>query len=175
MQTTERPPTGPTRANSPVRGVVLVAVAVVLGFFVLRAIDDTGGAPGVPDETAATTGEEAAEGETPESTEAAAPQPRPVGEVTVLVANGSGVSGAAAQQTELLAGAGYVTLEGTNAPAELAATEVLVVPGYEADGAALAAAINAPPESVKAMPDPPPLDPGEAQILVMLGPDLASG
>ena len=44
MQTTERPPTGPSRGTSPVRGVVLVAVAVVLGFFILRAIDDTGGA-----------------------------------------------------------------------------------------------------------------------------------
>ena len=41
MQTTERPPTGPTRP-SPVRGVVLVAVAAVLGFFLLRAIDDSG-------------------------------------------------------------------------------------------------------------------------------------
>lgn len=176
MQTTERPPTGPARGNSPVRGVVLVAVAVVLGFFILRAIDDTGGAPGVPDdETVATAGEDGAEGETPGSTEPAAPQPRPVGEVTVLVANGSGVSGAAAQQTDLLAGAGYLTLEGTNAPEELDATQVLAVAGYEADAAALATAINAPPESVATMPDPPPLETGGAQILVLLGKDLAGG
>jgi len=176
MQTTERPPTGPARGNSPVRGVVLVAVAVVLGFFVLRAIDDTGGAPGVPDETAATTGEDAAEGgEAPESTEPAAPQPRPVGEVTVIVANASGVSGAAAEQTDLIAGAGYVTLEGTNAPEQSETTQVLALPGYEADAAALATAINAPPESVAVMPDPPPLDPAGAQILVILGTDLAAG
>lgn len=176
MQTTERPPTGPARGTSPVRGVVLVAVAVVLGFFILRAIDDTGGAPSVPDDgTAAPAGEEAAEEGAPESTEPAAPQARPVGEVTVLVANASGVSGAAAQQTELIAGAGYVTLEGTNAPELLEATQVLAVAGYEADAAALATAINAPPESVAPMPDPPPLETGGAHVLVMLGPDLAGG
>lgn len=175
MQTTERPPTGPARGTSPVRGVVLVAVAVVLGFFILRAIDDTGGAPTVTDETAATTGDQPTEGETPDATEPAAPQPRPVGEVTVLVANASGVSGAAGQQTELIAGAGYVTLEGTNAPELLEATQVLFVPEYEADAAALATAINAPAEAVLAMPDPPPLETGGAHIVVMLGPDLASG
>ena len=49
MQTTDRPPTGPARGASPVRGVVLVAVAVVLGFFILRAIDDTGAGPSIDD------------------------------------------------------------------------------------------------------------------------------
>ncbi len=175
MQTTERPPTGPARGTSPVRGVVLVAVAVVLGFFILRAIDDTGGAPTVTEEPAATAGDEPAEGETPDPTEPAAPQPRPPGEVTVLVANASGVSGAAGQQTDLIAGAGYVTLEGTNAPELLEASQVLFVPEYEADAAALAAAINAPPEAVQPMPEPPPLETGGAHVLVMLGPDLAGG
>ena len=52
---------------------------------------------------------------------------------------------------------------------------MLATAGYEADAAALAAAIGVPAESVTAMPDPPPLDLTGAQILVMLGPDLASG
>ena len=175
MQTTDRPPTGPTRGTSPVRGVVLVAVAVVLGFFVLRAIDDTGGAPGVTDTETTSTGEEGQAGETPDATEPEAPAPRPVGEVTVLVANASGVSGAAGTQRDLLAGAGYLTVEPTNAPENLDATQVLAVAGYEADAAALASQIAAPPESVQPMPEPPPVDPAGAQIVVLLGTDLAGG
>ena len=179
MQTTERPPTGPTRGTSPVRGVVLVAVAVVLGFFVLRAIDDTGGAPGVSTDTETSAADEEQSGETPPETEPA-PQPRPAGEVVVLVANASGVSGAASAQRDLLAGAGYQTLDPTNATEEIEATQVLASPGFEADAAALASQIGAPPESVQPLTElpvleTPPPDPAAVNVIVMLGPDLASG
>jgi hypothetical protein len=174
MQTTERPPAGPTRGSSPMRGVVLVAVAVVLGFFVLRAIDDTGGGP-TPDEIAAandTTGssEDAAEGSADTTVP---PTARPPGEVVVLVANASGVQGAAGAQAEAIGAGGYQVLPAANAPAEVEATQILATAGYEADAAALAAAIGAPAESVAAMPEPPPLDLTGAQVLVLLGPDLA--
>lgn len=175
MQTTERPPTGPARGTSPVRGVVLVAVAVVLGFFILRAIDDTGGGPAVSEETAATTGEEATEGEAPDATEPAAPEPRPPGEVVVLVANASGVSGAAGEQATSIQGGGYQILEATNAPETLEATQVLPVAGFEAEAAALAAQIGAPPEAVKPMPEEPPVALANANVLVLLGTDLAGG
>ena len=173
MQTTERPPAGPTRGSSPMRGVVLVAVAVVLGFFVLRAMEDTGGGPTseeieAANDTTAPTDDAAASTDT-----TAAPAPRPPGEVVVLVANASGVQGAAAEQSEAIAGGGYQVLPAANAPSEVEATQVLATAGYEADAAALAAAIGAPPESVAAMPDPPPLDLTGAHVMVMLGPDLA--
>lgn len=179
MQTTERPPTGPTRGTSPVRGVVLVAVAIVLGFFVLRAIDDTGGAPGVTTDTEATAGGEPEDSETPPETEAP-PEPRPPAEVVVLVANASGVSGAAGAQRDILAGAGYQTLEPTNATEAIEATQVLSAPGFEVDAAALASQIGAPPESVQPLTelpalDAPPPDPAAVNVIVMLGPDLASG
>ena len=178
MQTTERPPTGPARGTSPVRGVVLVAVAVVLGFFVLRAIDDTGGGPSVSDETAATAGDDATEGtegETPDATEPAAPEARPPGEVVVLVANASGVSGAAGEQATSIQGGGYQILEPTNAPEALEATQVLPVAGFEAEAAALAAQIGAPPEAVQPMPESPPVELANANVLVLLGTDLAGG
>ncbi len=177
MQTTERPPAGPTRGSSPMRGVVLVAVAAILGFFVLRAIEDTGGGP-TPEEIEAaaddTTGSSAdpAAGSTDTT---APPAARPPDEVVVLVANASGVQGAAGAQSEAIAAGGYQVLPAANAPEEVEATQVLATAGYEADAAALAAAIGAPAESVTAVPDPPPLDLTGAQILVMLGPDLASG
>jgi LytR cell envelope-related transcriptional attenuator len=172
MQTTERPPAGPTRGSSPMRGVVLVAVAAVLGFFVLRAIEDTGGGP-TPEEIEAANDTTAPPDDTAASTDTtAAPAPRPPSEVVVLVANASGVQGAAANQSETIAGGGYQVLPAANAPSEVEATQVMATAGYEADAAALAAAIGAPPDSVVAMPDPPPLDLTGANVLVMLGPDL---
>ena len=176
MQTTERPPAGPTRGSSPMRGVVLVAVAVVLGFFVLRAIDDTGGGPTTAEIEAANDTTESSGDATAESTDTtAAPAARPPGEVVVLVANASGVQGAAGAQSEAIAGGGYQVLPAANAPEEVATTQVLATAGYEADAAALAAAIGAPATAVAGMPDPPPLDLTGAHVLVLLGRDLADG
>jgi LytR cell envelope-related transcriptional attenuator len=174
MQTTERPPSGPARGSSPMRGVVLVAVAAVLGFFVLRAIDDTGGGPSIADLEAAsdTTGAPDTAGSTDTT---AAPQARPPGEVVVLVANASGIQGAAGAQSEAISAGGYQVLEPTNSPTEVEATQVLATAGFEADAAALAAAIGAPETAVAAMPEPPPFDLTGANVVVMLGPDLAGG
>jgi hypothetical protein len=172
MQTTERPPAGPTRGSSPMRGVVLVAVAVVLGFFVLRAIEDTGGGPTAEEIEAAADTTSSSE-DAADSTDTTAPAARPTAEVVVLVANASGVQGAAAAQSEAIARGGYQVLPAANAPSEVEATQVMATAGYEADAAALAAAIGARPDSVVPMPDPPPLDVTGAHVLVMLGPDLA--
>lgn len=172
MQTTERPPAGPTRGSSPMRGVVLVAVAVVLGFFVLRAIEDTGGGPTAEEIEAAADTTSSSE-DAADSTDTTAPAARPTAEVVVLVANASGVQGAAAAQSEAIARGGYQVLPAANAPSEVEATQVVATAGYEADAAALAAAIGARPDSVVPMPDPPPLDVTGAHVLVMLGPDLA--
>jgi LytR cell envelope-related transcriptional attenuator len=177
MQTTERPPTGQPRGSSPARGVVLVAVAAVLGFFILRAIDDTGGgtdvADGVSTEEVAG-GEGATDTTAAETTESTPPPTRPVAEVIVLVANGSGVDGAGTRQVEALRGGGYQVLDATNAPQAVEATQVWATSGFEADAAALAASIGAPEGAVQPMPNPPPMDPQGANVLVVLGPDLAA-
>ena len=77
MQTTERPPTGPVRGSSPMRGVILVAVAAVLGFFVLRAIDDSGGGPTAAEIEAAKSADDSADTPTPAASDTTAPAPRP--------------------------------------------------------------------------------------------------
>jgi len=181
MQTTERPPTPTSRGTSPARGVLLVAVAVIVGVFVLRALDDTGAGPAgdvVDDATEqgeAPPPEEEGGEQPPAGEQEEQPAPRPPQEITVLVANASGVSGAAAAQTDAIAGGGYQTVEPTNAPEHLDATQILAVPGFEAEAAALAAAIGAPEGAVQPMPDPPPLETQGAQLVVLLGPDLAGG
>jgi hypothetical protein len=179
---TERPPTEePSTRSNPARGIVLLAAAVVLGLFLLRALDDSS----TSDDIAATTGTTAANGEGTDTTAAedggdttttAAPLRQPA-EIVVRVANVSGVSGAAGAKTEQLAAAGYQTVEATNGPEgqQLDATQVLFVDGFEGEAGALAEALGAPADAVAAMPAQPPADPGGAQLMVMLGTDLAGG
>jgi hypothetical protein len=179
---TERPPTEePSTRSNPARGIVLLAAAVVLGLFLLRALDDSS----TSDDIAATTGTTAANGEGTDTTAAedggdttttAAPLRQPA-EIVVRVANVSGVSGAAGAKTEQLAAAGYQTVEATNGPEgqQLDATQVLFVDGFEGEAGALAEALGAPADGVAAMPAQPPADPGGAQLMVMLGTDLAGG
>jgi LytR cell envelope-related transcriptional attenuator len=178
MQTTERPPTGRPRGSSPARGVVLVAVAAVLGFFILRAIDDAGGGADVAGDVTtdgATGGEGGTDTTAGETTQSTPPSTRPTAEVIVLVANGSGVEGAASRQVEALRGGGYQVLDPANAPANVEATQVWATSGFEPDAAALAAAIGVAAEAVQPMPNPPPMDPQGANVLVVIGPDAAQG
>jgi hypothetical protein len=175
MQTTERPPTGPGRGTNPARGVVLVAVAVVLGFFVLRAIDDTGAGPDIEVESS---GDESATSASPPpaGSDTTAPAPRPPGEVVVVVANASGVQGAAGAQSEMIAAGGYQVLPAGNAEQQdLQTTQVHYVAGYEAEAAKLATEIDAGEGAVQPMPEPPPIELAGAQVLVLLGTDLAGG
>jgi hypothetical protein len=180
---TERPPTeGPSTRSNPARGIVLLAAAVVLGLFLLRALEDSSSSDDI---ATAPTGTTAAGGEATDTTAAedggdttttAAPLRQPA-EIVVRVANVAGVSGAAGERTQQLAGAGYQTVEATNGPEgqQLDATQVLFVDGFEGEARDLAEKLGAPADGVVAMPAQPPVDPGGAQIVVLLGTDLAGG
>jgi hypothetical protein len=180
---TERPPTEGQASprSTPARGIVLIAAAVVLGLFLLRALEDS--APDdvavAPSETTAVAGdttETTAAEDGGETTTTAAPLRQPA-EIVVRVVNVAGVSGAAGARTEQLAGAGYQTVEPTNGPEgeQLDATQILFAEGFEGEAQALAEALGAPVDGVTAMPAPPPVDPGGAQLVVLLGTDLAGG
>ncbi len=180
---TQRPPTeGPSTRSSPTRGIVLLAAAVVLGLFLLRALEDSAPSDGIaagPSETTAAGGE-ATDTTTAEdggeTTTTAAPVRQPA-EIVVRVANVSGVEGAAGERTQQLTSAGYQTVDPTNGPEgqQLDATQVLFVDGFEGEARALAEALGAPADGVVAMPAQPPVDPGGAQLVVLLGTDLAGG
>jgi hypothetical protein len=161
--------------------MVLIAAAVVLGLFLLRALDDStpSGVTIAPetgdaavDDADASPPTTAGGGDETTTTETPA---RPVGEVTVRVANSSGVQGAARAKTEELAFTGYKTAPETNGPESLEATQVLYVEGFEAEARALAETLGAPADGVGPLPDPPPVDPAGAQLVVLLGTDLAGG
>ena len=146
-----RRPAEPT--VNPARGAALVVVAVVIGLFLLREGLDT------------------SEAVTTNSSDQAhrlvrlercirrhrrgrrrhhhhdGRHPAP-GEVPTIVLNDSGIAGAAGSYSDALAAAGYqlTNPDGANADAEgdAATTIVYFAPGFEAEAAAVAAAIGAP-------------------------------
>lgn len=173
-----QPANPPATQGSVARGAILVAVAVVIGVLLLRDDDSATTQVAVGSDTAAEvedTGDDAPAEDADVTTTTTTEAPRPAAEVKVLVANGSGVDGAAGGTTDALEALGYVT--GTPANAErVPATVVYFTTGFEAEAAALAAAIGAPEDAVTPMPAVAPVDDLQlANVLVHLGPDLAAG
>jgi hypothetical protein len=175
----------PEPTVNPARGVALVIVAVVIGLFLLRQGLDTSEA------VTATGGDDSAQ-ETPDgstdpgdgtddtTTTTTAAEVRPPAEVPTIVLNNSGVTGAAGVYSDALASAGFnlTNPDGDNAgdnAGDRAVTAVYFVPGFEAEAAAVAAAIGAPETLVPAaLPTPPPGNVAGASVVVVLGTDLAN-
>jgi LytR cell envelope-related transcriptional attenuator len=160
------------RAN-PARGIALIATAVIVGIFLFRS-----GFEGPDTASADIGGDSAAAGDdsddAPAQTTTTLPAPRNPAEVVVLVLNASGVSGAAASESEALAAAGYQMAPAGNAPegSDPATTLVYFAPEFQPDAGAVATAIGAPATAVQPMP-PPPFDPTGANVVVVLGTDVA--
>ena len=97
----------------------------------------------------------------------------------VMVANASGVNGAAKALTQDLAALGFATREGTNAAGideELATSKIYVIAGSEAVAQSISRLMGGIP--VERMPTPAWIKGGtaglgDANVLVMLGHDLA--
>jgi hypothetical protein len=162
--------------------VALIATAVILGFFVLRNAWDQGvpvvaandeNAEEAPQDESPANGDDTGDNDNGEPAEDDAGPVRPAEELTVLVANTTGIAGAAGSITELLAGGGYQTVDPTNAEDPRDTTVVLFLEGFEREAAELAQALADPPTEIEPLPDPPPVDPAGAQLVVMLGNDLA--
>ena len=160
------------------RGFGLIVVAVVLGVVLLNATDssptfvETAG-----DKATATT--VAGEGDSTTSSSvggATAPKAHDPAAVAILVANGSGVRGAAARVATTLKGSNYVIKEpsvNTKTPAE--SSVVYYTDGYEGDARAVASLLT-PTPGLAAMPDAIPVaDLAGANLLVVIAADIAAG
>ena len=166
-----QPPPPPEPQGSPVKGAILVVVAVVIGLLLRR--DDSSStaqvAVGAEDDPAVVD-----ESDTTSSTTSTTAAPRPPADVKVLVANGSGVNGAAGAQTTELEALGYVTASPTDAE-RVTATVVYFTDTYQPEAEALATAIGADPAAVAPLPTPAPVgDTQLSNLIVVLGPDLAT-
>jgi hypothetical protein len=157
------------------RGLILVAVAVVIGMILLAAgLDDSGPvtvrADDSSDSTAAT---DNGDGSTVETVPNAA-DVNPA-DVPVVVANGSGLEGAAGAVTEQLAGLGYdpgaaVDVSPDAGETLLDTVYYITAPtSFEAQALKVAEDLGLGPDAVMAMPVPPPADVGLAGVLVVLG------
>lgn len=157
------------------RGVILVGVAVVIGAILLAnglddsspvTIRDDGEAAG--DQSPATAGDDT-------NTGTVLPNDSNPAEIPVVVANGSGVGGAAANVTALLVDLGYSpgTPVDTNPDAEPVALDTVYyltsTRDFRSEAETVAESLGLTPESVTEMPDPPPADFGLAGVLVVLG------
>lgn len=160
------------------RGLALLAVALLLGIVLLNATDadppgatlssrgdsDTAGGPDDDDADGQGTGAST-------TVTLAAPTTAPArapADVKTLVANASSTKGAAGGASERLKGLGYNALAPTNATS-VPDSSVFFMPGFDRDAAAIAAALQLPPATVKPLPAPPPFDTKDANVIVVLG------
>jgi len=156
-------------------GVVLIVAAVIIGMVLLFRGLSTAEDVMVsePDAQATST---TLDRDAPPPTDVAqttvpsVPEPE---SVTVVVANGSGVSGLAGSTTETLAADGFVTLPATDALTSAASTRVYYTPDNEGAATAVALALDLPTGAVAPLPASPPVsDVGTAQVVVVLGSDF---
>jgi hypothetical protein len=101
--------------------------------------------------------------------------PRPPANVPVLVANGSGVTGAAAAFSARLQSAGWSTLPPTNATVHVPTSHVYYLAGQQTAAAAVAVTLHLPTSAVAPYTTAAPVSTiGTADVLVVVGPDIAS-
>jgi hypothetical protein len=174
-----RRPNEPT-AN-PARGAILVIAAVVVGLVLLRNGLDTSETftPSTTDGSASDDGGASDLGATDSSTNTTeATTARPPQQVATIVLNDSGVSGAAGNYSDFLANLGYTLTnpdgDTSTLPGDAPTTQVLYQPGYQLEAQVVAAAIGAPATGVGALGTTLPGTVSGANVVVVLGTDLAS-
>jgi hypothetical protein len=154
------------------RGVLLVIAAVGVGLLLLSQLDDPKPVQ-VRAEGTTTTAAPAVGAKGTTTTTAAPKTARNPAQVTVLVANGSGIGGAASKVSTTLGAANYLTAKPTDTTTSASVSAVYYTAGYELDARAVAALVK-PGMRVAAMPTPLPVaDLAGAHVLVVLAADVA--
>ena len=189
-QPARRPPAKSSGGGAPMGStisIVIAVVAVVVGFIILRNINDTGDAgPSTPDITTPGTVDSLDTTTLPSVTTAPSigtPTTLPLTTTDlVLVANASGMKGAAANATTELQQVGFTTATPTDAfGAEkvIPTTKVYYVAGAEATAQSVAQVFSTATSVITTalVPAPVPVkgaSMGEAKVLLMVGTDLAN-
>ncbi|HKA04523.1 MAG TPA: LytR C-terminal domain-containing protein [Acidimicrobiales bacterium] len=163
-----RPPPRPA-VNTAARGAIVVVVAVLLGIWILTKIDSGAAVDAGSGETSAPTTVA-----TTVPTSVTAPPTTAVDKAsfTVMVANASGTSGAAKRKGDAMKADGYQVAEPVTNQTKADTTTIFYVNGYDAHARVVAEKLNV--SDIQPMPTPPPVDIGQAQVLVNLGRDIAS-
>lgn len=171
-----RRPTEPT--VNPARGAALVVVAVLLGLVLLRnGLDTSEVVTSNGSDSSSDSGDDGGTDDGSDSGEETTTTlaVRPPAEVSVVVLNGTSVSGAAGKYSTAIGTAGYQMLEPGDAATKIPATQVFFAPGFEMEAAAVALAAGVPATvTPAALPTPPPGEVGTANVVVVIGADIAS-
>jgi hypothetical protein len=167
------------------RAAILIAVAVLIGVLLLHRTPGSGGVVPVQVEGTSTTSPlDQITTTVKPGTGTATTRPtattntstvRAPQDIKALVANGTATPGLAGKVSNVVHAKGYNTLASTNSTQKPAASIIYFQPSYSADAAALAGKLNLPASAVLAMPQPPPVaNLNGANILIVVGPDLAN-
>ncbi len=152
------------------RGVLLLAIAVVLGIVILQATDNSGG-----NTTDVTSGTEVQESTSTTASPATTTRPlRMPAEVKVLPANGTQTSGLGSRVGDLLKGGGYTnTLSAVDATTNNVDTTIVqYTTDFGPEAQVVAAILGLPATVVKPLDNPPVRDTRGADVIVVAGKDL---
>lgn len=171
---------GRSAGSAMARGIALIIAAVAVGILVLKVAGDeqnfeTDAQRKARQEAAAeptTTTPGDSTGTTPPTSPVATAPPATPATTTVLVINGSEVKGAAKTATEQLIEAAFKTVTPTDAPTKPFPTAVYYSTGFDVMGQQIATKLGITIKPA-VMPTPPPVDLGGAQVLVIIGEDVA--
>lgn len=163
--TTDAAPDDQENDRSTRTGVIIVAVAVLVGLILL------------------TKGYGSSRSEVSPAGEASSKTTSVVSTTTTLVANAPAsvkvkvvntttVQGLATKTRDRLQAAGYTQVAVGDSPKPQEKTTVYYVAGSEADAQAIATALGLSADQVLQMPNPPPAELAGATVLVMAGSDL---
>jgi len=152
----------------------MLAAAVVVGLLLLDHTDD-------PSRIQLTSRSASTTTTAPRSSTTTTPSITPTtvrhdpAQLKVLVLNGVNKKLAlAGPGANALIKAGFTGTTGKDAADTVSKSVVYVVPGYEGDGTIVAGLLGIPPAAVKPLSSPLPPEvgnPGDAQVIVVLGPD----
>ena len=155
------------------RGALLLFVALLLGIVLLQSSDHS---TPIGSSTAATTAPKSVTTLPPAVTSTTAP-PQPAHDpktVKVLAANGTVTNGIGDKMRRKLLAAGYDALQPVTASTKVDTTQIFYTAGFQADAEAIATALGVPLSDVQPMPARPPVTVGSANVVVVVGKDLAS-
>jgi hypothetical protein len=109
------------------------------------------------------------------STATTATTTTPPAKVSVLVANGSNVSGAAGTTSTQLQAGGWTMLPPVNASSNVTASVVYYVAGFRPSAVVIANSLGVPATAVQPLTSSAPVGAvGTADVVVVVGPDVAS-
>jgi hypothetical protein len=163
------------------RAVILLGAAVIIGAAMLHAMDRgvdfnaLKAQTGTADTTTPKAKKVPHAAVTATTSTSTTLPPRPPADVKVLPVNGTNVAGVAGRTGDVLRRGGYNVLSPTNTAKPVDSSSVQYAPGHDSEAKEVAKVLALPDTAVQPLASPPPVaDTRGADVIVIVGPDLAA-